>query len=409
MTDSLLTNKRIRKEFGSKRKIIDIPDLIGMQRNSFESFLQRETPPAERDEKGLHAVFKSVFPIKDFTDTASLEYVSYSFGEAKHSMKECISRGMTYDIPVNIRVRLVVYDHDKDTGNATIRDIKEQEIYFGTIPLMTRQGTFIINGTERAVVSQLHRSSGVFFDHDKGKNYSTGKIIYNARIIPVRGSWIDMEIDAKDIINIRIDRRRKFPVSILFKAFGYTSEDILDFFYRKERIVKKEGSFFKEFVPDNLVRQRASFDVVSPENGEVVVKQGRIFTKRALKQLADEGLTFIPISLEDLMDKAFARDIHDLDSDEVLFKAGEMIGEDTFEILEKNGISDFHILHVDSRSSDAMRKTLVSDKVHSREVALMDIYRRLRPGNPATIEVAQDFIDHLFSVRHTMICPKWAG
>ncbi len=187
MTDSLLTNKRIRKEFGSKRKIIDIPDLIGMQRNSFESFLQRETPPAERDEKGLHAVFKSVFPIKDFTDTASLEYVSYSFGEAKHSMKECISRGMTYDIPVNIRVRLVVYDHDKDTGNATIRDIKEQEIYFGTIPLMTRQGTFIINGTERAVVSQLHRSSGVFFDHDKGKNYSTGKIIYNARIIPVRG------------------------------------------------------------------------------------------------------------------------------------------------------------------------------------------------------------------------------
>ncbi|MFO7988102.1 MAG: DNA-directed RNA polymerase subunit beta [Desulfotignum sp.] len=396
MTDSLLTNKRIRKEFGSKRKIIDIPDLIGMQRNSFESFLQRETAPAEREEKGLHAVFKSVFPIKDFTDTASLEYVSYSFGESKHSMKECISRGMTYDIPVNIRVRLVVYDHDKDTGNATIRDIKEQEIYFGTIPLMTRQGTFIINGTERAVVSQLHRSSGVFFDHDKGKNYSTGKIIYNARIIPVRGSWIDMEIDAKDIINIRIDRRRKFPVSILFKAFGYTSEDILDFFYRKERIVKKEGSFFKEFVPDNLVRQRASFDVISPETGEVVVKQGRIFTKRALKQLADEGLTFVPISIEDLLNKAFARDIHDPETDEVRFKAGEMIEEDTFEILEKNRISDFHILHVDSRSSDAMRKTLVSDKVNAREVALMDIYRRLRPGNPATIEVAQDFIDHLF-------------
>ena len=396
MTDSLLTNKRSRKEFGSKRKIIEIPDLIGMQRNSFESFLQRETPAQDREEKGLHAVFKSVFPIKDFTDTASLEYVSYSFGDIKHSVKECISRGMTYDIPVNIRVRLVVYDHDKDTGSAAIRDIKEQEIYFGTIPLMTRQGTFIINGTERAVVSQLHRSSGVFFDHDKGKNYSTAKIIYNARIIPVRGSWIDMEIDAKDIINIRIDRRRKFPVSILFKSFGYTSEDILDFFYRKEHIVKKQGSFFKEFVPDNLVRQRASFDVISPETGEVVVKQGRIFTKRALKQLSDEGMTFIPISDDDLMHKAFARNIIDPENQEVQFRAGELIGEDSFEILEKNGISDFHILYVDSRSSDAMRKTLVGDKVDSREVALMDIYRRLRPGNPATIEVAQDFIDHLF-------------
>jgi DNA-directed RNA polymerase subunit beta len=396
MTDSLLTNKRIRKEFGSKRKIIDIPDLIGMQRNSFESFLQRETPARDRDEKGLHAVFKSVFPIKDFTDTASLEYVSYSFGETKHSMKECISRGMTYDIPVNIRVRLVVYDHDKDTGTSAIRDIKEQEIYFGTIPLMTRQGTFIINGTERAVVSQLHRSSGVFFDHDKGKNYSSGKIIYNARIIPVRGSWIDMEIDAKDIINIRIDRRRKFPVSILFKAFGYTSEDILDFFYRKERIVKKQGSFFKEFVPENLVRQRASYDVKSPETGDVVVKQGRIFTKRALKQLADEGLDSIPVSDDDLLDKAFARTILDPETGDVLFKAGELIAEDTFDFMEKKGINDFHILYVDSRSSDAMRKTLVSDKVDAREVALMDIYRRLRPGNPATIEVAQDFIDHLF-------------
>ncbi|MCG8412085.1 MAG: hypothetical protein MI739_12465, partial [Bacteroidales bacterium] len=373
---------------------IDIPDLIGMQRNSFEGFLQRDVPPQEREEKGLHAVFKSVFPIKDFTDTSSLEYVSYSFGESKHSMKECISRGMTYDIPVNIRVRLVVYDHDKETEVSTIRDIKEQEIYFGTIPLMTRKGTFIINGTERAVVSQLHRSSGVFFDHDKGKNYSTGKIIYNARIIPVRGSWIDMEIDAKDIVNIRIDRRRKFPVSILFKAFGYTSEDILDFFYTKEQIIKKEGSFFKEFVPEHLARQRASFDIASPASGEVVVKQGRIFTKRALKQLTEEGLKYIPISTDDLMDKAFAVAVHG--GDGVLFKAGDVIGEDTFEILEDKGVEDFSILHVDARSADCMRKTLVSDKIETKEEALMDIYRRLRPGNPATIEVAQDFIDHLF-------------
>ena len=396
MTGNLLTTKRDRKEFGSKRKIIDIPDLIGMQRDSFEGFLQRDVPPQDREEKGLHAVFKSVFPIKDFTDTSSLEYVSYSFGESKHSMKECISRGMTYDIPVNIRVRLVVYDHDKETETSTIRDIKEQEIYFGTIPLMTRQGTFIINGTERAVVSQLHRSSGVFFDHDKGNNYSSGKIIYNARIIPVRGSWIDMEIDAKDIVNIRIDRRRKFPVSILFKAFGYTSEDILDFFYKKEHIIKKEGSFFKEFVPENLVRQRASFDIMSPASGDVVVKQGRIFTKRALKQLTDEGLEYIPVATEDLMDKAFALSITGKSSHDVLFKPGDVITEDTFDILEDNGIDSFYLLYVDARSSDSMRKTLVADKIDSKEEALMDIYRRLRPGNPATIEVAQDFIDHLF-------------
>ncbi|MFK5954195.1 MAG: DNA-directed RNA polymerase subunit beta, partial [Desulfobacterium sp.] len=237
MTGSLLAHKRIRKEFGSKSKVVEIPDLIGMQRTSFERFLQRDVLPENREDTGIHSVFKSVFPIKDFTGTSSLEYVSYSFGEIKHSIQECISRGMTYEIPVNIRVRLAVYDVDKEAGVTSIRDIKEQEIYFGTIPLMTRRGTFIINGTERAVVSQLHRSSGVFFDHDKGKNHSSGKIVYTARIIPVRGSWIDMEIDPKDIVNIRIDRRRKFPVTILFKAFGYTNEDILSFFYEKEKIV----------------------------------------------------------------------------------------------------------------------------------------------------------------------------
>lgn len=396
MTGSLLTVKRIRKEFGSKEKIIDIPDLIGMQRDSFESFLQRDVLPEEREEKGLHAVFKSVFPIKDFSDTSSLEYVSYSFGESKHSMKECISRGMTYDIPVNIKVRLVVYDHDKETGSSTIRDIKEQEIYFGTIPLMTRKGTFIINGTERAVVSQLHRSSGVFFDHDKGANYSTGKIIYSARIIPVRGSWIDMEIDAKDIVYIRIDRRRKFPVSILFKSFGYTNEDILDFFYTKEHIIKKDGTYFKKFTQETLARQRASFDIKSPVTGDVIVKQGRIFTKRALKQLYDDGLDYIPILESELINKAFAEKIIDEETQQILFRAGDVITQESFELMEEKGLNNFTILYVDPRSSDSMRKTLVSDKIPNKESALMDIYRRLRPGNPATIEVAQDFIDHLF-------------
>jgi len=400
MTGSLLTNKRMRKEFGSKSRIIEIPDLIGMQRESYEGFLQKNTAPEARKEKGLHAVYKSVFPIKDFTETSSLEYVSYSFGEIKHSELECISRGMSYEIPVNIKVRLVVFDKDEDSGVSTIRDIKEQEIYFGTIPLMTQHGTFIINGTERVVVSQLHRSSGVFFNHDQGKSYASGKIIYSARIIPVRGSWIDMEIDTKDIIYIRIDRRRKFPVSTLFKAFGYTNEDILDYFYLKEEIVRKASSYFKDFVPARLRRHRTSFNIKSPETGEVVVKKGRIFTKRALKQLEAEGLKQIPISSEELIGKGFAEAVIDGTNDEIVFRAGELIDEEKLEKLDELGIKNFHVLHVDANSSDTMRKTLAVDKVDTREEALIDIYKRMRPGNPATVEVAQEFIDHLF-FRHT--------
>ncbi|SLM27786.1 RNA polymerase, beta subunit [Desulfamplus magnetovallimortis] len=396
MTGSLLAHKRIRKEFGSKTKVVEIPDLIGMQRTSFERFLQKEVLPEDREEIGIHSVFKSVFPIKDFTGTSSLEYVSYSFGEIKHSIEECISRGMTYEIPLNIRVRLVVYEVDKELGITSIRDIKEQEIYFGTIPLMTRRGTFIINGTERAVVSQLHRSSGVFFDHDRGKNHSSGKIIYTARIIPVRGSWIDMEIDPKDIIYIRIDRRRKFPVSILFKAFGYTTEDILTLFYKKDLIVKKDGSYFKKFNPDNLKRQRASFDIIDPETGDVAVKKGRLFTKRALKQLQTSGLDFIPINKDELHDKAVAESIIHPLTEEVILKAGEEITPESLVRIEDAGFDTFRILYVDSYSSDSMRKTLAIDKVASRVDALLEIYRRLRPGNPATPEVAQEFIDGLF-------------
>ncbi len=396
MTGSLLASKRIRKEFGSKSRVVDIPDLIGMQRTSFERFLQRDVFPENREDIGIHLVFKSVFPIKDFTGTSSLEYVSYSFGETKHSVEECISRGMTYEIPVNITVRLVVYDVDKEAGTTSIRDIKEQEIYFGTIPLMTKRGTFIINGTERAVVSQLHRSSGVFFDHDKGKNHSSGRIIYTARVIPVRGSWIDMEIDPKDIVNIRIDRRRKFPITILFKAFGYTNEDILSFFYKQERIFRKDGALFKEFNPENLKRNRASFDVLDPETGDVVVKKGRLFTIRALKQLQAAGLKNIPISEDDIIGKGFASTVINAETQEIIAKAGALIDGEVIEAIEAAGINEFSILYVDTYSSDSIRKTLAVDKVISRSEALIEIYRRLRPGNPATPEVAQDFIDHLF-------------
>ena len=328
MSQRALFSRRIRKNFGKIKKIVDIPDLIGMQRESFRRFLQIDIPPEKREEIGLQAVFKSVFPIKDFTGSASLEFVNYRFAEVKHSEEECIHRGMTYEIPVRITVRLVVYDVDKETGVSNIRDIKEQEIYFGTIPLMTEKGTFIINGTERVVVSQLHRSSGVFFDHDKGKSHSSGKIIYSSRIIPVRGSWIDLEIDPKDIVHIRIDRRRKFPVTILFKAFGFSAEDLLTYFYNTDTYLIKGKRYFKVFNADLLKGQRASHDVKDSETGDVVVKKGRVFTQRAIRRLKTTDTTEIPVNSEEVIGKVFAQPVFDPKTGDLLFKANEVIDED---------------------------------------------------------------------------------
>jgi len=397
MSEMLLANKRIRKNFGKIQKIVEIPDLIGMQRESYNRFLQMDKTAENREKTGLQAVFKSVYPINDFTGSASLEFVSYSFGEVKNTVTECVHRGMTYEIPVRIRIRLVVYDVDKESGISNIRDIKEQEIYFGTIPLMTRKGTFIINGTERVVVSQLHRSSGVFFDHDKGKTHSSGKIIYSARIIPVRGSWIDMEIDPKDIVYIRIDRRRKFPITLLFKAFGYTAEDLIDYFYEKEKIFIRRKKFFREFNENALKGRRSSCDIKDPGSGEVVVKKGRIFTKRAIKQLKSSGVEMIPITREDLDDKYFASAVIDTKADEIVAKPSDPVDDETILKMTEGGIKEFEILLIDANySGDSIRKTLMLDKVDSLEEALIEIYRRLRPGNPATPEVAVDFIDHLF-------------
>ncbi len=397
MSDRLLANKRIRKNFGKIKKIVDIPDLIGMQRESFQRFLQMNVAAEKRRDIGLQAVFQSVFPIKDFTGSASLEFVSYRFGEVKHSIEECIHRGMTYEIPVRITARLVVYDLDVETGVSNIRDIKEQEIYFGTIPLMTDKGTFIINGTERVVVSQLHRSSGVFFDHDKGKTHSSGKIIYSSRIIPVRGSWIDMEIDPKDIVYIRIDRRRKFPVTILFKAFGYTVEDLLSYFYKSEKIIVRSKKFYKEFNPDFLKAQRASKDVKDPETGDVLVKKGRVFAQRAIKRLSAANADLISIHVDEVIERAFAVSITDPKSGEVLVKANDTVDAEILEKLSEAGINEFALLFIDGVSAGhSIRKTLQVDKVGAKEEALIEIYRRLRPGNPATPEVAQDFIDNLF-------------
>ncbi len=397
MPSRTMAPKRIRKNFGKIKQIVGIPDLIGMQRESFQRFLQMDIPPEKREDIGLQAVFKSVYPIKDFTGSASLEFVSYRFGEVKHGIEECIHRGMTYEIPVRITVRLVVYEIDDDTGVSNIRDIKEQEIYFGTIPLMTEKGTFIINGTERVVVSQLHRSSGVFFDHDKGKSHSSGKIIYSSRIIPVRGSWIDMEVDPKDIVYIRIDRRRKFPITLLFKALGYTTEDLLGYFYKTEKIILKNKRYFKEFNEEFLKGKRASKDVRDSASGDVIVRKGRVFTLKAIKQLKSLRMKLIPISAEEVIERAAAHTILDPNDGQPIVKVGELIDEETFTKLSEAGVTEFDLLYVDAATnSDSIRKTILLDKIESKEEGLIEIYRRLRPGNPATPEVAQDFIDNLF-------------
>jgi DNA-directed RNA polymerase subunit beta len=389
--------KRIRKNFGKIKQIVGIPDLIGMQRESFQRFLQMDIPPEKREDIGLQSVFKSVYPIKDFTGSASLEFVSYRFGEVKHGIEECIHRGMTYEIPVRITVRLVVYETDDDTGVSNIRDIKEQEIYFGTIPLMTEKGTFIINGTERVVVSQLHRSSGVFFDHDKGKTHSSGKIIYSSRIIPVRGSWIDMEVDPKDIVYIRIDRRRKFPITLLFKALGYTTEDLLNYYYKTEKIFVKGKRYYKEFNEDFIKGKRASKDIRDSKSGEVIVKKGRVFTLKAIKRLKSIRTKLIPINAEEIFERAAALTILDPNSGEPLVKVSELIDEETLTKISESEIPEFDLLYVDAATnSDSIRKTILLDKVETKEEALIEIYRRLRPGNPATPQVAQDFIDNLF-------------
>ncbi len=397
MSNKSFAKKRIRKNFGKIRKIVDIPDLIGVQRDSYRRFLQKNIAPQKREEIGLQAIFKSVFPIKDFTGSASLEFVSYRFAEVNHSVEECINRGMTYDIPMRITVRLVVYDIDKETGVSNIRDIKEQEIYFGTIPLMTAKGTFIINGTERVVVSQLHRSSGVFFAHDQGKTHSSGKVIYTSRIIPVRGSWIDMEIDPKDIVYIRIDRRRKFPVTLLFKAFGYTTEDLLAYFYKTEKIFIRGRRFLKAFKEELLKGKRATRDVKDPKSGEVFVESGRLFTQRAIKQMHAAGIEMIPIAKESILESSFANTVFDPKKGDPIARANDIVDEEILTTIKSAGIKEFELLYTGgAEGSDSIRKTLLIEKTETKQEALIEIYRRLRPGNPATPEVAQDFVDHLF-------------
>jgi DNA-directed RNA polymerase subunit beta len=398
MATALTHEYRVRKSFGKIKKIVEIPSLIQMQKESYSHFLQMDVPPENRANRGLQEVFKSVFPIEDFSGTASLEFVHYSFGEVKYDVDECLARGMTYEAPMKIVVRLVVYDVDKEAGSRSIRDIKEQEIYFGTLPLMTDNGTFIVNGTERVIVSQLHRSPGIFFDHDRGKTHSSGKILYSSRIIPLRGSWLDLEFDPKDILYVRIDRRRKLPVTVLLKALGYSTEELITYFYPSEKVflLSPEKSE-KELNPDVLVGSRAVEDIVHPETGEVYVRKNRKLGKQTLKRLLDAGIQRLPMKTTDLVGQVLAQDVIDYGTGEVIAECNENLTETTLSELMERGITEVDLLHLEGQDiSPSFRNTLLMDKVNSQEDALIEIYRRLRPSNPPTLDVATEFFENLF-------------
>jgi DNA-directed RNA polymerase subunit beta len=395
MASVIQSNFRIRKHLGRVRKVIEVPNLIDIQKTSYDKFLQANEPPNERAEVGLQAVFRSVFPIKDFNGTSELVFVSYNLEKPKYDVEECRQRGMTYAAPIKVTTQLMIYD-TRDGGERIVRDIKEQEVYFGEIPLMTDTGTFIINGTERVVVSQLHRSPGVFFDHDKGKTHSSGKVLYSARIIPYRGSWLDFEFDPKDIMFVRIDRRRKMHATVLLRALGYSTQDLLNYFYNTEEVyLEKGGKYSKSVEFDLLPGQRATRDI--KVSSEVIVKKNTKFTKAAIKKLRDAKVDRLPIDVEELVGKVAAHDVVDKETGEVVLEVNEEVSEAKLEKLREAGIDEFKILFIDGLNVGSyLRDTLLAEKVKTTEDAIMEIYRRLRPGDPPTLETAKTLFNNLF-------------
>ncbi|MDL2314071.1 DNA-directed RNA polymerase subunit beta [Desulfovibrio sp. OttesenSCG-928-C14] len=388
---------QITKKFGKIPVTLPTPHLLNLQVDSYKKFLQVD-PGARTPEEGLEGVFRSVFPISDFNRTASLEYVSYEVGEPKYDQAECINKGLTYEAPIRLKVRLVVFDVDEDTGNRSIRDIKEQDIYFGTLPLMTEKGTFIVNGTERVIVNQLQRSPGIIFEHDSGKTHSSRKVLYSCRIIPMRGSWLDFDYDHKDILYVRIDRRRKMPVTILFKAMGMSSAQILEYFYEKEYFrLEKDGSVRWE-INKKLYRKENAYKDILDAEGKVLVKAGKPITKRVWRQLCDSGVETIEVAPDFILGQYLAEDVYLPGEEQALIaEAAEEITEAFMENVRDAGITRIAVLHTKGTdTSSAIRDTLVMDKTPNMEAAQVEIYRRLRPSSPPTPEIASNYFDNLF-------------
>ena len=397
MAQTFTGRKRVRKFFGTIQEVAEMPNLIEVQKASYDQFLLVKEPVGGRPDEGLQAVFKSVFPISDFSNSSQLEFVKYEFEPPKYDVDECRQRGMTYAAPLKVTLRLIVFDIDEETGARSVKDIKEQDVYMGDIPLMTNNGTFIVNGTERVIVSQMHRSPGVFFDHDKGKTHSSGKLLFAARIIPYRGSWLDIEFDAKDIVYARIDRRRKIPVTSLLYALGLDGEQILATFYKHVSYKRAKEGWRVPFDANRLKGYKAVNDLVDADTGRVVVEAGKKLTVRQARQLAEKGLKALRMTDDELIGHYVAEDLANGRTGEIYMEAGEEITEQNLKILIEAGYKELPLLDIDHVNVGAyIRNTLTVDKNMTREDALFDIYRVMRPGEPPTVETAEAMFRSLF-------------
>jgi len=409
MAQTFLGQKRLRRNYGKIREVLEMPNLIEVQKSSYDLFLKSGDQPDPADGEGIKGVFQSVFPIKDFNETAVLEFVKYELERPKYDVEECQQRDMTYSAPLKVTLRLIVFDVDEDTGAKSVKDIKEQDVFMGDMPLMTPNGTFIVNGTERVIVSQMHRSPGVFFDHDKGKTHSSGKLLFACRIIPYRGSWLDFEFDAKDIVFARIDRRRKLPVTTLLYALGMDQEEIMNAYYETVDYKLRKGTgWVTKFFPERVRGTRPTYDIVDADSGEVVFESGKKVTPRAVKKLIDEGtVKNLLLPFDRIVGKFAARDIINEENGAIYVEAGDeltieydkegdMVGGTVKELIDA-GITDIPVLDIDNiQVGPYMRNTMAADKNMNRDTALMDIYRVMRPGEPPTVEAASALFDTLF-------------
>jgi DNA-directed RNA polymerase subunit beta len=398
MALSFTAKKRIRKSYGQLSETVQMPNLIEVQRSSYEQFLQMHTPVEKRDPDGLEAVFKSVFPIKDFSDRATLEYISYEFEQPKFDVQECMQRDLNFAAPLKVKLRLIVFETDEETGAKSIKDIKEQDVYLGDIPLMTDKGTFIINGTERVIVSQMHRSPGVFFDHDKGKTHASGKLLFAARVIPYRGSWLDFEFDAKDILHVRIDRKRKLPATVLLQALGYSAAKIMDTFYNKVTYKLDKAGWVTGFSADRWKGARPEFELIDKKTGKAVFPAGKKITPVKAKKAEADGLQDILVPSSFLENKYIGEDVVNAATGEIYAEAGDQLTEETVAALREAKIKSIQLLDTDGDNARGpwLRNTLKVDKATSRIDALSDIYRVMRPGEPPTLEAGEALFGQLF-------------
>ncbi len=390
---SFTEKKRIRKDFGKRRSILEVPYLLAIQVDSYREFLQEHVEAAARDDKGLHAALKSVFPISSYSGNAALEYVGYKLGEPAFDERECRTRGLSYGAPLRVTVRLVIYDRESSTK--AIKYVKEQEVYMGEIPLMTDNGTFIVNGTERVIVSQLHRSPGVFFDHDRGKTHSSGKLLFSARVIPYRGSWLDFEFDPKDALYTRIDRRRKLPVSVLLRALGYNNEEMLNEFFDINTFHIESEGVQLELVPERLRGETLDFDLA--DGDKVIVEAGKRITARHVKQLEAAGVAALAVPDDYILGRILSHDVIDPATGELLASANDEISTDTLDKLRKAGIASVGTIWVnDLDRGPYLSNTLRIDGTKTQLEALVEIYRMMRPGEPPTKDAAQNLFHNLF-------------